>query len=262
MSRTKCIRLNGRYYRRVPIDNAGYAEEELELEAEKTALISLHCWDIGCPGGPPVDERFCVGMGYKENFEEGYRIICEYVRPALDVAREAGLVVFHIQSARIARLYPRRFKYEVEEPEPQAAPPEAIPGYRKRILERSHGKDYEEGSGLASMDFPAIVAPLPDEPIAWQTAQLDRIAREASSESHLYGLRYGYVYPEGGWRYAAYVQSGVSRPSYSRVNARSGMPGYFRRKARPEMGNPLHRITSRRYDFLRGFYLRLSELDR
>jgi len=47
------LRLTGRYYRTIPITDTGYAEELLELPLAQTALVSLHCWNIGCPGGPP-----------------------------------------------------------------------------------------------------------------------------------------------------------------------------------------------------------------
>jgi len=185
------LRLTGRYYRTIPTTAPGYEFETLELPLETTALVSLHCWNIGCPGGPPLDERYCVGMGYPDVTAEAYRIMCDSIRPALDAARACGLAVCHVQDMRIARRYPEWSRYESPTPPRSAipvakAPREAIPGYRQSILERSHGIDYPNASGLATMDFPEVVAPKPGEPIVHQTDQFDRILRERGIVNLIY----------------------------------------------------------------------------
>ena len=185
------LRLTGRYYRTIPNTDPGYEFEALELPVESTALVSLHCWNIGCPGGPAADPEFCVGMGYPGVTEEAYRIMVEAIRPALDAARACGPAVCHVQAVGIARRYPEWFSYAIdaprEDPIPQPqAPREAIPGYRQSILWRSHGEDYPNRSGLASMDFPEVVAPLPGEPIVHQTDQFDRILRERGIVNLIY----------------------------------------------------------------------------
>ena len=74
------------------------------------------------------------------------------------------------------------------EPAPNAPlpPREAIPGYRAAITARSHGADYATKSGYADMDFPDVVAPLPDEPVVHQTAQFDRTLRERGIVNLIY----------------------------------------------------------------------------
>ena len=53
----------------------GYEEETLKLDADRAALVVLHCWNIGCPDGPDVDPNYCVGMGFPGTFSEAYRIM-------------------------------------------------------------------------------------------------------------------------------------------------------------------------------------------
>lgn len=185
MSRT--LTLRGRYYRTLPIHDTGYEEEVLTLNADQTALVELHCWDIGCPGGPPVDPNYCVGMGYPETTEEAFRIMQTYIRPAMDAARRAGLLVCHVQAESIAKRHPASAE-EAEEPPPSSspAPPPALPGYRESILTRSHGEDYPTQSPLRDMDIPRIVYPEPGEPIVYQTGQFDRILRKRGIVNLIY----------------------------------------------------------------------------
>jgi nicotinamidase-related amidase len=186
---SRILNLVGRYYRTIPIDSAAYAEEQLALDADRTALVSLHCWDIGCPGGPPIDPNFCVGMGYRVSLEEAYRIMRDLIRPALDAARAAGLAVFHVQAESIAARYPQWFTQDVDAPPAsggEPAAPEAIPGHRDAILFRSHGRDYMTKSGLACMDTAAVVASRPDEPVVHQSGQFDRMLRRRGIVNLIY----------------------------------------------------------------------------
>jgi nicotinamidase-related amidase len=184
------LKLTGRYYRNLPVTDPGYETEALELPVAETAFCSLHCWDVGCPGGAEFDENFCVGMGYPGATAEAWRIMCEMIRPAMDAARECGLAVCHVQDTRIARRYPEWCEEDEAAGESaiptSEAPREAIPGHRKAMLERAHGVDYDERSGLAEMDIPEIVAPEPEEPIVHQTAQFDRVLRERGIVNLIY----------------------------------------------------------------------------
>lgn len=191
----RLLHLTGRYYRTIPTNQPGYVEEALDLEADQTAFVSLHCWNIGCPGGPPTDPAYWVGMGFPQTCDEEYRIMREQIRPCLDAARQAGIAVFHVQAELIAKRYPEWYQVEADvtasEParqsaakcddapspcEPAAAAP--IPGYAQKIIARSHGQDYAAHSPYADMDFPEICAPLPGEPIAHQSGQFDRLLRK------------------------------------------------------------------------------------
>jgi nicotinamidase-related amidase len=176
----RMLHLTGRYYQTVPMNQAGYLEERLDLPADQTALVSLHSWDIGCPGGPRVMNDFWVGMGFPQTAQEAYRIMEEAIRPTLDAARAAGVPVCHVQAELIAQRYPEWHSLHLDNPPGPAgqAPPPVLPGHRERIVARSHGQDYDSKSGYAKMGFPEIVKPLPHEPVVHQSGQFDRILRE------------------------------------------------------------------------------------
>jgi nicotinamidase-related amidase len=173
----KKLILKGRYYRTIPIDSPGYEFEILELDPEKTAFVELHCWDIGCPGGPPLDNNFKVYMGScQEVADETYRIMKSYIRPAMDGARSVGIPVFHVQDTTIARKYPQYVKEPIKENVIFSPPP--VSEQQIEILERAHGRDYHNRSPLKDMDIPQIVAPKDEEPVVSETNQLDKILRE------------------------------------------------------------------------------------
>ena len=60
------LHLPYRYYRTIPLTQMGYAYDALDLDPARTALVVMHCWNIGCEGGPPIDDQFFVGMGSRE----------------------------------------------------------------------------------------------------------------------------------------------------------------------------------------------------
>ncbi len=178
------LHLTGRYYRTIPTNQPGYVEESLDLEAGQTAFVSLHSWNIGCPGGPPTGPNFWVGMGFPQTCNEEYRIMKEHIRPCLDAARAAGIAVFHVQAELIARRYPEWYAVEADITAPTPASP--IPGYTQKIISRSHGQDYAHNSPYADMDFPEICAPLPGEPIIHQSGQFDRHLRKRGIVNLIY----------------------------------------------------------------------------
>ena len=178
--------LKGRYYRTIPVTSPGYEEEELGLDADRTALVVLHCWNIGCPDGPDVDPNYCVGMGFPGTFSEAYRIMRDVIRPCMDAARRAGVLVCHVESAQIAERHPEA-REDAEPPDPSfPLPPPVVPGYREKIIARSHGKDYATRSPYARMDRAEVVAPLPGEPFVYMTGQFDRILRRRGIENLIY----------------------------------------------------------------------------
>ena len=179
--------LTGRYYRTIPIDTPGYEEETLELDADKTTFVGLHCWNIGCPDGPPVDRSFWVGMGFPATSEEAYRIMERYIRPAMDASRRAGITVSHVTSASIAEKHPE-VQEDVDPPQqrPASSPPPVVPGYAARIAARNHGADYAIDSPYARMDRAEIVRPQPGEPYVYQTGQFDRMLRRRGIENLIY----------------------------------------------------------------------------
>jgi nicotinamidase-related amidase len=163
------LRLKGRYYRTIPITDPGYQQEDLELEVGKTALVAMHCWNIGCDDGPPIDPNFWVGMGFSVAHEEAERIIVEMIRPAMDAAREAGVLVCHVESETIKTNRNSGF----EEPEPlETGEPRS---WRERIAWRSHGVDYLNKSPLSRMDRAKLVQPMEGEPFVCTTEELHEV---------------------------------------------------------------------------------------
>jgi nicotinamidase-related amidase len=178
--------MTGRYYRTIPIDKTGYETEAVELDPKRTAFIGMHCWDIGCEGGPEVDPNFCVGMGFYETFREAERIMRECIRPAMEAARRAGILVCHVESPTIGAKRPEA-KHDLDPPgQPWKPLPPVVSGWREHIVARSHGKDYATQSPYARMDRAKIVAPMPGEPFVYQTGQFDRALRRHSIENLIY----------------------------------------------------------------------------
>jgi len=181
------LRLTGRYYQTIPMDQAGYVEETLELDPARTALVALHCWNIGCEDGPAIDNRYWVGMGFPETMAEAERIMRDVIRPALDAARRAGIAVAHVEAETIARQHPEALA-ELDPPPPagSAANPPAAPGWMTAMVARHHGHEYWVDGPSARMDRAAVVAPLPGEIYAFQSGQLDRLLRRRGIENLIY----------------------------------------------------------------------------
>jgi len=184
------LTLPTRYFRTIPLDEQGYVAEPAELDPARTALVAMHCWNIGCPDGPPVDPGLWVGMGGREASAEAERIMRECIRPAMDAARAGAIVVCHLESATIAARHPEA-QEDVDPPAPVErglcpAPLPAVPGWREAIAARSHGRDYDTRSPYARMDRAAVVAPVPGEPFVYQTGQMDRALRRRGIESLVY----------------------------------------------------------------------------
>ena len=71
---SRAIRLPVRHYRAIPIDAPGYEEEVLNLDLDTTAIVAIHCWNIGCPDGPEIDIDYCVG-GHRFAANPGITVI-------------------------------------------------------------------------------------------------------------------------------------------------------------------------------------------
>ncbi len=160
--------LRTRYYRTIPITRPGYAYEDVELEEPKTALVVMHCWNIGCEDGPRIDPNFWVGMGFPIVHREASRIMRKKIRPMMDAARRTGVLVCHVESDVIRRN--RAMVKPDDQPDSDPAEPR---GWREAIAWRSHGERYATRSPLSRMDRAKIVAPMPGEPLVFETDELD-----------------------------------------------------------------------------------------
>lgn len=182
------LTLAGQWYRWVPTTHAGFETETVELDPKRTAIIGMHCWNIGCPDGPAVDPRFAVGMVFGFNAEASARIMKERIAPAFEVARQAGVTVCHVEPEIIARRHPQACEDEDPPvaPSPAAyAPPQVVPGHQVAMARRAHGP-YLEGSPYTRMDRAAVVAPQPGDLYCHQTNQLDRALRRRGIENLIY----------------------------------------------------------------------------
>lgn len=171
--------LVGRYYRTVPITKPGYVCEDLELEPSATALVAMHCWNIGCEDGPAIDPDYWVGMGFPVAHREAARIMRERIRPAMDSAREAGILVCHVESETIRQ---NRKRGPMEAKDEDGGPR----GWRETIAWRSHGDNYPSRSPLAKMDRARIVSPVGDEPFLCTTEELDGVLTGRKIENLIY----------------------------------------------------------------------------
>ena len=164
------ICLPSRYYRALPIDDPGYEEETLELPLASTALVGMHCWNIGCRDGPAIDVDFCVGAGWPQSTREAARIMAEVVRPSMDLARRVGLRIVHVETDWMDTQYPH------VESRRSSAPAEMHP-HQRAMLERAHGIDYMTRSPLASMRRAELVSPQGEEPLFFYSDTLDEDLR-------------------------------------------------------------------------------------
>jgi nicotinamidase-related amidase len=167
--------LTARYYRAHPSDAFGHAEEDLVLPRRQTAFVPLHLWNVGFPDGPPVPAEFGVDMGMPETHALAEQIVHEWIQPATDAARAAGLPIFHVQPVRIADRYPQDPPELALRPQPWL--PEPIPGWRKERAEKCHGPGYMDWEGWQALDAPEVMRPRPEDYVIATTSQFDRILR-------------------------------------------------------------------------------------
>jgi len=174
------LKLNARYYRALPIDRPGHEPVTFDLPVKQTALIGMHCWNIGCPDGPPIDVNYCVDMGWPQSTAESYRIMVEVIRPAMDAARRVGLPVCHVEADWMDDKYPhipsRRSQRKSWTPT----------GRLKEMLDRAHGPDYLTRSPLAKMRRCEVVSPVGDEPMVFYTDQLDDYLKARGIDTLIY----------------------------------------------------------------------------
>ncbi len=175
---SRAIRLPVRHYRAIPIDAPGYEEEVLDLDLDTTAIVAIHCWNIGCPDGPEIDIDYCVGAGWPQSTAEAARIMEEVMRPAMDQARRIGLRIFHVESDQMDSHYP-----QVESRRPPFAPPA---GEAARMGDRAHGTGYLTKSPLVRMRRATIMEPRGDERMVFYSDQLDEELQESGIDTLLY----------------------------------------------------------------------------
>lgn len=180
------ICLRTRFYRTIPLSQMGYQYEYVSLDERRTALVVMHCWNIGCEDGQPIDDRYWVGMGARETTAEAERIMREVIRPLMDAARAAGVTVCHVESADIAARHPEALLDSDPAQENPGADEPVVPGWREKIAARSHGESYATSPPYCGKDRARVVAALPGEPFVYQTGQMHRALRRLGIENLIY----------------------------------------------------------------------------
>lgn len=178
---SKRIRLPVRHYRALPIDRPGHEQAVFELAVDEVALVGMHCWNIGCPDGPPVDLNYCVDMGWPQSTAESWRIMQEVIRPAMDACRGAGIRVCHVETDWMDAQYPQLPSRRP--PLPPYTPPRTL---AEEMAQRAHGVDYMRRSPLARMRRAALVSPMGDEPLVFYTDQLHDYLKERGVNTLVY----------------------------------------------------------------------------
>lgn len=193
MSMNATLELKVRYYRGLPADQAGLEEDVLQLPIAKTAFVGLHCWNIGMPDGPPLDVNYICGMGWPEATIESGRIMTEIVRPSMDLCREIGLKVCHVEPEDFDRYYPHVPSRRNPENERHAktlrrqADRWAI--LRKGELEKidSRGQQGDpDKSPATTMKRAEIVSPVGEEPLVFYSNQLDEYLQKYDIDTIIY----------------------------------------------------------------------------
>ncbi|NKB67397.1 MAG: isochorismatase family protein [Candidatus Latescibacteria bacterium] len=177
---TQTMDLKARYYRALPIDDPGLEEVQFNLDLQHTALVGMHCWNIGCPDGPGVDRRFCVGMGWPQSTAEAGRIMAEVMRPAMDLARRVDLPVCHVETDWMDAQYPEIPSRRDPQVKPQ------LSAQQQALLDRAHGKNYMTDSPLAHMRRAEIIAPQGDEPLVFYTDVFDEYLKARQIDTLIY----------------------------------------------------------------------------
>jgi nicotinamidase-related amidase len=152
-----------------------------------TALIELHCWNVGFPGAPPVPDDYWVFMGSTQNHERMVWMVTEVIAPLLDAGRRAGMPVVHVQTESIARRshdleLPRS---DTRHPTPDTRLPPVSDDARRRA-QMVHGEGYMEWDGWQHLDVAPPVRPHPGDTMIVTTEQFDAWLRERGITTLLY----------------------------------------------------------------------------
>ncbi len=184
------LRLRGRHWRTRTLATADWEEEDVALDPKETGFVALHLWNVGDVNGPPVPEFFSVDMGKPDTQAESVRIAAEFIRPAIDAARAAGMAIFHVEPRNIALKYDS-VQHMLEDndlnpPRPAPGPPEVNPGWRKERAERTHGHGYMEWDGWQQMRILSSCEAEPGDQVILTSAQFDRICRSRGIKNLIY----------------------------------------------------------------------------
>jgi nicotinamidase-related amidase len=161
----------------------GWTTHPLRVPVEETALLLMHLWDHGYPGGMVwgPDSPNLGHAQYCEWVGRCRRCFDEAMPPIVAAARAAGVRIIHVASAAsYADRYPQ---YQRTLDEVTTAPPAAPAGAIKRPdidwfpAELTTGPDFHQDSAGIDYDFPPHLRPTDDDLVVVTTHQLNTLLR-------------------------------------------------------------------------------------
>lgn len=160
--------------------------ETLRAPLSEVAFVTQHLWNVGEPDGPAIPTRFHVGMGTEANTHRAAAINAAHIRPALEAARRAGLLVVHSQPGFIAHKWPQ-YKALISEMQgvPLQAPLET-PATRAYTPEETASWTVQTWPGWAYMNFPTPLKPHAHEPVTMTSEELDFVLKKHGIRTLIY----------------------------------------------------------------------------
>ena len=193
-AQTKSMRLQAGYYQQFDADPSlevpaegfgGWTAVPIDLALERTALVSMHAWQFG------PQEEFPGLYRQIEYINRADKIMREVYPPVLAGARGAAMPVIHVVGGGSDYFkdlpgYHDTVKLAGEEPEsPPGAPGDPAIAHVKEIRDEQRVHNlHDVTAGHEGVDFPSEARPLPGEPIAHTTHQLNAVCR-SRGVSHL-----------------------------------------------------------------------------
>ena len=173
----------------------GPHEKTLRGPAKRFGLVSVHCWNIGEADGP-----YPMPAGARPRGEAGDWVIAageitsQRIRPAMEVAREAGVTVFHLAQPTYACRYPSHAQIAAD-PELKPAEPRQPFGRCPRPRPRDeqwadeYGPDFPGAAWethTEAFDIAAAARPAGDEPVVTDGWQLNGLCRRLDVDTLVY----------------------------------------------------------------------------
>jgi len=192
------MKLTARYYQHFDADQdlefpaeayGGWKSAEVEIDPQRTAVVSMHAWDCGTPEAYPGWWR-CI-----EYIPRSHEICRTVFPPLLAAVRASGLKVFHVVSdVDYYSQYPG-YQHALELTEAEPEQPEFIPGDptlgalwtfkgENGFVGKHNKADTDKGG--ARIDFPEGARPVGDEGIAKNGDQLFALCKEAGVNHLIY----------------------------------------------------------------------------
>ena len=181
------------YYRQFPSDFRlgeeatrgilGWGQRTCRIPQDQMALVLMHFWNIGFPGGPEWSADSPQAK-IREAQEYAGRCVMQFTRtmpPIIAAAREAGMTIVHVASGEdYASKYPqyeatcREVDLEPEDKPAGAIRPEQtdIPSMAERF-----GPGYDGSVKDVTYDFPPGIGPDRDDLVCVYTHQLNSVMR-------------------------------------------------------------------------------------